>query len=164
MAKIIPNGDLLAYLKGNESSTRKQYLAMVRFYLDGWNTHRVAETFGYTVNSVYTIARDFRTKLDRADGDPFFREILLGRKKLDREGEIAQIIITFRKRNMSVPDIKIALDSQGFKVAERTITAILNDNGFTHLPRRDKDIRKGTLAEAARGNVLPLAEGEVAYI
>jgi transposase len=155
MVKIIPNKDLLAYLKGDDSSARKQYLAMIRFYLDGWDAQQVAEAFGYTVSSVYTIARDFRTKLGRADGDPFFREILLGRKKLDREGEIAQIIITFRKRNMSVADIKIALDSQGFKVAERTITAILNDNGFTHLPRRGKDAREGTLAETVRGNVLP---------
>jgi transposase len=54
MAKMIPNKDMLAYLKGDDSSTRKQYLAMVRFYLDGWDAHQVAETFGYTVNTVYT--------------------------------------------------------------------------------------------------------------
>jgi transposase len=154
MAKIIPNKDLLAYLKGDDSPARKQYLAMIRFYLDGWDAQRVAETFGYTASTVYTIARDFRSKIGGADYDPFFRETLLGRKRLDREGEIAQIIIAFRKRNMSVPDIKIALDAQGFKVAERTITTILNDNGFTHLPRRDKDVRCETLAEAAQGNVL----------
>ena len=56
---------------------------------------------------------------------------------------------------MSVPDIKIALDSQGFEIAERTITAILNDNGFTRLPRRNRDIREETLAQAARSNSLP---------
>jgi transposase len=155
MAKIIPNKDMLAYLKGDDSPTRKQYLAMVRFYLDGWDAHRVAETFGYTASTVYTIAREFRDKLGNADGDPFFREILPGRKKLNREGEIAQIIIAFRKRNMSVPDIKVALDSQGFEVAERTITAILNDNGFSRLPRRDRDSREETLMEAARRNSLP---------
>jgi transposase len=155
MAKMIPNKDMLAYLKGDDSSTRKQYLAMVRFYLDGWDAHQVAEAFGYTANTVYTIAREFRTKLGNTDGDPFFREILPGRKKLNREGEIAQIIIAFRKRNMSVPDIKIALDSQGFEVAERTITAILNDSGFSRLPRRDRDSRKETLTEAARNNSLP---------
>jgi transposase len=155
MAKIIPNTDILTYLKGDDSTTRKQYLAMVRFYLDDWDAHRVAETFGYTATTVYTIAREFRAKLGNADSDPFFREILPGRKKLNREGEVAQIIIAFRKRNMSVPDIKIALDSQGFKVAERTITAILNDNGFTRLPRRDRDSREETLTEAARNNSLP---------
>ena len=101
---------------------------MVRFYLDGWNARQVAEAFGYTVSSVYTIARDFRAKLAREGRDPFFREIMPGRKKLDREGEMAQIIIAFRKRNMSVPDIKIALDSQGFKITDRPITTILNDN------------------------------------
>ena len=152
MAKIIPNKDILTYLKGDNSSTRKQYLAMIRFYIDGWDAQRVAEAFGYTASTVYTIARDFRAKIDGTDCDPFFREILPGRKKLDREGEIAQIIVAFRKRNMSVPDIKIALDSQGFDIAERTITAILYDNGFTRLSRRDKDIREGTRAEAAQGN------------
>jgi transposase len=155
MEKLIPNKNALAYLKGDDSSTRKQYLAMIRFYLDGWNAQQVAEAFGYTVSTVYTIARDFRAKLGRDDCDPFFREILPGRKKLNREGDIAQIIIAFRKRNMSVPDIKSALDSQGCKIAERTITTILNDNGFTRLPRRDRDIREGTLAEAVRNNSLP---------
>jgi transposase len=155
MAKIIPNIDILTYLKGDDSAARKQYLAMVRFYLDDWDALRVAETFGYTANTVYTIAREFRAKLGNADSDPFFREILPGRKKLNREGKLAQIIIAFRKRNMSVPDIKIALDSQGFEVAERTITAILNDNGFTRLPRRDRNNREETLTEAARNNSLP---------
>ena len=155
MEKLIPNKDILTYLKGNDSSTRKQYLAMVRFYLDGWDAQRVAEAFGYTASTVYTIARDFRAKLNKTDRDPFFREILPGRKKLNREGEIAQMIIAFRKKNMSVPDIKIALDAQGFKIAERTITAILNDNGFTRLPRRDRDVREGTCTEAARNNSLP---------
>jgi transposase len=155
MEKLILNTNLLAYLKGDDCPARKQYLAMVRFYLDGWDAQKVAEAFEYTISSVYTIARDFRAKLARAHRDPFFREILPGRKKLDREGEIAQIIIAFRKRNMSVPDIKIALDSQGFKITERTITTILNDNGFTRLPRRDRDIRAETPAEAARNNSLP---------
>jgi transposase len=155
MAKIIPNKDMFAYLKGDNSSTRKQYLAMVRFYLDGWDAHQVAEAFGYTASSIYTIARDFRAKLANADSDPFFREILPGRKKLNREGEIAQIIIAFRKRNMSVPDIKIALDSQGFEVAQRTIVTILNDNGFSRLPRRDRDSREETLTEVALSNPLP---------
>jgi hypothetical protein len=53
MAKIIPNTDILTYLKGDDSATRKQYLAMVRFYLDDWDALRVAETFGYTANTVF---------------------------------------------------------------------------------------------------------------
>ena len=53
MAKIIPNKDIVTYLKGDNSSTRKQYLAMIRFYIDGWDAQRVAEAFGYTA-STYT--------------------------------------------------------------------------------------------------------------
>ena len=76
MEKIIPNKDVLPYLKGDDCPARKQYLAMLRFYLDDWDAQQVAEAFGYTVSTVYTIARDFRAKLARADRDPFFREIL----------------------------------------------------------------------------------------
>jgi transposase len=158
MEKIILNKDILTYLTGDNCPARKQYLAMIRFYIDGWSAQRVAEAFGYTPSTVYTVARDFRAKLAAADRDPFFRDILPGRKKLDRNGEMAQIITAFRKRNMSVPDIKVALDSQGFKIAERTITTILNDNGFTRLPRRDRDIRGETFTEAARSNSLPASK------
>jgi transposase len=148
MEKIVPNNRIKAYLLGKSSSVRKQYLAIIRFYLDGWSAQKVADEFGYTVSTVYTIARDFKNKLAQDDGDPFFAEIRPGRKKLEREGKTADIVVAYRKRNMSVPDIKSLMDARDIDISERTITAILKERGFTRLPRRVKSIREETLSQS----------------
>ena len=148
MEKLIPNSYIKAYLSGKSSAVRKQYLAMIRFYLDGWSAQEIADEFEYTLSTVYTVARDFKSKLAQEDGDPFFAEIRPGRKKLDREGEIADIVISYRKMNMSVPDIKTLMDAQGIGISERTITSILQERGFTRLPRRVKSTREEALSQS----------------
>ena len=148
MEKLIPNNYIKAYLSGKSSSVRKQYLAMIRFYLDGWSAQEIADEFEYTLSTVYTIARDFKNKLAQEDGDPFFAEIRPGRKKLDREGELADFVVSYRKMNMSVPDIKSLMDAQGIGISERTITSILQERGFTRLPRRVKSTREEALSQS----------------
>ena len=148
MEKLLPNNYIKAYLSGKSSTVRKQYLAMIRFHLDGWSAQEVADEFNYTLSTVYTIARDFKNKLAQEDGDPFFAEIRPGRKKLDREGEIADIVVSYRKMNMSVPDIKSLMDARGIDISERTITSILQERGFARLPRRVKSIREETLSQS----------------
>jgi DNA-binding transcriptional MerR regulator len=71
--------------------------------------------YGYTVNSVYTIARDFKVRLMHClehKKDPFFQILKPGRKKSDRNDELVDTILSFRKKQLSIPDIKILLDGK----------------------------------------------------
>jgi transposase len=135
MENIIPNYDPLAYFV-TPSPLQNQYNAMRRFFHDKASAKEVAEEFGYTVSTVYTLARDFKIKL-AAGTDPFFIETRLGRKKTDREGQLAQLIVELRKQFLSVPQIKSILDSQGYVFSERAISTLLHEKGFARIPRRD---------------------------
>jgi hypothetical protein len=56
--------------------------------------------------------------LSDQDGDPFFQTLKPGRKKFDRDDELVETILNFRKKQLSIPDIKIFLDGKGYNVSE----------------------------------------------
>lgn len=114
---------------------------MRMFFAEGKTAEEVAAQYGYTANTIYTYARRLKEKLDSCNGDPFFKEPEMGRKKLDHGGEINNLVVAYRKRNFSVPEIKAALDAQNINVSERYISLLLTNEGFARLPRRDNQER-----------------------
>jgi transposase len=137
------------YFTDLDHPLHKQYLALRMFFAEGCSAEKVAAELGYSVNTVYSMVRDFKSKLPDSDGDPFFKDIKLGRKKLDQGGEVKQLIIAYRKKYLSVPDIKALLDAQNIKVSERYITTVLTENGFARLPRRDNQTRSSAFSNPA---------------
>ncbi|MCL1882526.1 MAG: transposase [Defluviitaleaceae bacterium] len=135
MVKYNPNSEAAEYFNTVENPLHRQYLAMRMFFADGATAEEVAAQYGYTVSTVYSYARNFKEKL--GFGDPFFKEPQLGRKKIDHGGEINDLVVAYRKRNFSVPEIKTALDAQNITVSERYISLLLAEEGFARLPRRD---------------------------
>lgn len=141
MAKSNPNLNPTEYFKIIENPLHKQYLALRMFFVEGAPAEEVATHYGFAVSTVYSYVRDFKEKLASSNDDPFFREPNMGRSKLNHGGEISELIVAYRKRNFSVPEIKTALDALNFNVSERYIGTVLTDEGFTRLPRRDKQER-----------------------
>jgi transposase len=139
MAKISLN--LSEYFLSMPNPMQRQYLAMRMFFAEGASAEEVASRYGYTANTVYTYVRRFKEKMDSSDEDPFFKESQVGRKRLDHGGGVNDLIVAFRKKNFSVPEIKAALDAQGICVSERYISSLLTDEGFARLPRRDNKER-----------------------
>ena len=140
MEKTNPKFDPTAYFMTATNSTHKQYLALRRFFVDGLSVEQVALESGYAITTIYSLIRDFKQKL--AFGfDPFFKEPNLGRPKLDHGGEINRLVVTYRKKYLSVPEIKAALDAQNINVSERYISALLTKEGFAKLPRRESAVR-----------------------
>lgn len=66
----------------------------------------------------------------------YFNELKPGRREIEQESR--EIIINLRKKYYSVEDIKVALDSKGFKISEKSIYNIIREQGFARLPRRQK--------------------------
>ena len=130
-----------AYFLSIANPVHKQYLALRRFYVDDCSAEQVAREFGYTTSTVYTYVRNFKEELASGNDEPFFKESTPGRKKLDHGGEINSLVVAYRKKNMSVPEIKVALDAQDIIVSERYISSLLANEGFSRLPRRDNKSR-----------------------
>ena len=54
------------------------------------------------------------------------------------------MLVSLRKENLSIIDIKSALESLGLKASLDTINRILNENGFKRLPRRTYEEKRQT--------------------
>jgi len=147
MEKITPILNPISYFTKNLCPVHKQFLALRSFFVDKKTAAEIAVEFGYAETTVYAMIRDFK-KINIMEEDPFFRPRPPGRKKIDRDGSIAEMTVELRKKNLSVPEIKTILDSKGVLVTERTITAILTEKGFARLPRREKIAKKEALGQA----------------
>jgi transposase len=105
------------YFSEPSQAIHRQYLALRSFLFNGDSAETVAAKYGYAVNTVYTLARDFKVRLTdcAAQGtDPFFQIMKPGRKKndADKDDEVVEAILSLRKKQLSIPDIKILLDER----------------------------------------------------
>lgn len=123
--------------------TQKQYEALRAFFLEELPAKDAAEKFGYTFRAFTSLVADFRKKLRMLQGeDPFFLVKKPGRKELKEKASIVSKVVQLRKKYLSVPDIKVALDGKGIKVSEKKIYLIVKQEGFARLPRRSKNERQ----------------------
>lgn len=126
------------YFKSWSNKLRRQYEALRAFYQQGLSATDAAKQFGYTLSAFYSLTREFKRLLvQNPSQDPFFATRKPGRKPKDTTGEINALIISLRKKYLSVPDIKAVLDVQGHQVSEKYVYNVLKNDGFTRLPRRN---------------------------
>lgn len=122
---------------------QKQYEALRMYYIDGKSAMKVAEAFGYKHRGFTTIITEFNKKLkDNNVEDLFFKSVERGRKPTEKVSQAKEIILDLRKSYHSVEEIKVILDGKGYGVSERTIYNIINQEGFSRLPRRTKLIKQ----------------------
>lgn len=140
--KTNPNFTPEKYFNDKENAYHKQYLAMRDFYHKNMTAAQVADLHGYTVNTIYSMARDFKSRLQESTEDPFFKSVTLGRKLIDEEGSINSLIVEMRKQYMSVPEIKTALDAKEINVSLAYISSVINKEGFARLTRRDSQLKQ----------------------
>jgi predicted DNA-binding protein YlxM (UPF0122 family) len=135
----------------------RQYLALRSFYFEEKSAEEVASQFGYTVSAVYSMARNFKNKLESSTQDGaelFFQKLELGRPKQERDSDLVDIIVTYRKKLLSVPDMKILLDAKGYEVSEGFIYRVCDENGFARLPKRSSEQRQELMERSGYVDVL----------
>lgn len=133
-----PNNKHIEYFVRMDNFNHRRFLALRSYFLEGMSAQDVADKYGYTLSTVYSLARDFKKAvIEDPDKEPFFLAEQLGRKALDIDGSITLKIVALRKKYFSVPDIKSILDAHDINVSERYITSVLQKEGFGRLPRRD---------------------------
>jgi transposase len=111
---------------------QKQYEAIRAIVMDQRPPQEVAQQFGYSVNTLYSLMRDVRSgKLCL-----FPPSLSSGPKERRTPQPVREAIITYRKQQFSCKDIAEKLESEGYKISKRTIENILHDADFSRLPRR----------------------------
>ena len=122
-------------------SLRKNTKLFVHSAVKKKPAQEVAQKFGYTVLTLYSLVRDFKKNLNNNPEKLFFIETHVGPKHHAEHDEVKNLVILLRKKYLSVPDIKSILDSQNKKISEKQIYNILHAEGFARLPRRNETIR-----------------------
>ena len=138
--------DAIEFFNTPTNPAHKQYEALRAFYLEGQSATEVAHSFGYTLTSFYALTRDFKQYLKQGNpSSKYFVSIRPGPQSKFDGSQTQQLIIELRKKSLSVPDIKSILDSLGYQISQRSIYNILDQAGFTRLPRRRKKERDENL-------------------
>ncbi len=132
---------LIDFFCNPKNILHKQYEALRNFYIDGHKVADIANRYGYTKSAFHSLVRDFKVRLQDNSfslEDHFFKTPVAGRRVTNDTVATTELIIELRKKQYSVPDIKVFLDAEGRPISERHIYTILINNGFVRLPRRDK--------------------------
>ena len=143
MLKSCPN--YASYFTEPSSTGHKQYLALRKFFVDGFSAEQIASETGYSVSTVYSMVRDFKEAYNETE-EPFFKLNKIGRKPIDHKGDVEETVINLRKKYYSVPDIQIALDALGIKLTVYSIEKIIKEAGFARLPRRDNEFKREVIS------------------
>jgi len=158
MLKINPKNELVSYFANPSSTIHKQYLAMRRFFHDGYTAEQVAQESGYSVQTVYSMVRDLKEHISNDMADPFFKEeSKSGRKPIDRTEEVEDTVINLRKKYLSVPDIQVIMDALGLRLSIYAIEKIITDAGFARLPRRDSQFKNEAISNIEPTIAAPIA-------
>ena len=130
------------YFLSMEIVNKKRYDALRAFFFEKRAAQEVADTYGYTLPSLYSLIRDFRFHLKQQPReDIFFKEVVLGRKE-NKQAGLEDMIIGLRKHNFSAEDIVGVVNSKGYNTSYGYVYKLLNSEGFARLPRRSRPEKK----------------------
>ena len=120
------------YFTKPSSPKQRLYEALRAVFVDGLKVKDAAERFGYTANTLSVLASHFRSgKLG-----PFFIEGKTGPKSRPKRDPVRDTVISLRKKNYSIYDIERVLKDEDQHLSARSVWEILNEAGFSRLPRR----------------------------
>ena len=147
------------FFRSPQHPTQRRYEALRAFYLEGQTAEQVAARFDYTLSSVYSLTRDFKQQLNSdVASEQFFVSPMRGRRAKNDGEALQTLIVTLRKKYLSVPDIKAVLDALGKRVSEKYVYQVIDQQGFARLPRRSRTAREQTFdevkLEAAKAELL----------
>jgi len=137
------------FFESPENIAHRQYEALRALFYEGKSAQEVAQQFGYRISTLYSLARDFKSgfKQGNCAKKQFFVESKAGRKPHKGLHDLRDLIVTLRKKYLSVENIKSILDAHNKKTSESTIYKIIRAEGFARLPRRNRLIQEQTKAE-----------------
>lgn len=138
------------------NSAQRQYEALRAFFVEEIPSAEAAKRFGYTPGSFRVLVHDFR----HDPAPQFFIPPHRGPDSASKSDPLRGRIITLRKQNFSIYDIRDLLREEAHALGTSTIAAILKEEGFSKLPRRGDDERmdapRPLPADAAKVQLLNL--------
>ena len=124
------------YFQHPKESTQKRYEALRAYYIESLSQHEAAKRAGYSVKTFQSLVSNFQNGKIK-----FFTKPKYGPKRRQVSDFVYGKIVSLRKTNHSIYEIKDILSTEGFQTSLQTINRILDDEGFAKLQRRTNDER-----------------------
>ena len=136
-----------AFFLAPETSPHRQYEALRAYFVEQLPSAEVARRFRYSAGSFRVLCHQFRH--DPGKRFAFFHPVSRPHAAPARD-PVRELVITLRKRNLSVYDIQRELAAGEHHISINALTVLLREEGFARLPRRRDDERPAALkAESA---------------
>jgi hypothetical protein len=119
------------------NATHRQYEALRAFFIEKVPSAEAARRFGYSPQSFRVLVHRFRQN----PGRDFFVPPLRTPRAAPKRERVRNLIISLRKQNLSIYDIRRALAREGLSYSPVAIAQLLKEEGFARLPRRADDER-----------------------
>jgi len=126
-----------------EKALHRQYESLRAYFVDELPSKEVAERFGYTPGSFRVLCSQFRS--DPNLQDRFFKDVERGPQSASKRDPVRELVISLRKKNLSVYDIQRELAERGHQLSINALSILLKEEGFARLPRRRDEERPETL-------------------
>ena len=117
----------------------RQYEALRAYFVEGRPSAEVAETFGYSAGAFRVLCHQFRRETDLEQR--YFKDIRRGPQAAPARDRVRELVVTLRKKNLSVYDIQRELREHDHEVSINSLSILLREEGFARLPRRKDDER-----------------------
>jgi hypothetical protein len=127
------------FFLGPETPRHRQYEALRAYFVEGLPAAEVARRFAYSAGAFRVLCHEFRH--DRSKRLAFFQTPQHGPRGAPARDRVRELVVTMRKRNLSVYDIQRELASAGHTLSINTLTLLLREEGFARLPRRLEEER-----------------------
>lgn len=115
----------------------RQYEALRAFYLEGLSSEEAARRFGYKPVAFRVLCWRFVHQMRE-----FFQDIRHGPQSRPHKDAVRETVVSLRKKNYSVYDIRDELEQKGGdRLGVTAIRELLREEGFARLPRRADDER-----------------------
>ena len=111
---------------------QRRYEALRASFVERQSAKVVADRFGYSASYVHLLRHQFmHEKIDFSEPVPEGRS---NRRRVD--SKIRARICSWRERRLSAGEICQLLSEQGFEISIRTVERVLEEEGYSKLPRR----------------------------
>ncbi|MFH1777240.1 MAG: hypothetical protein ABH952_06770 [Candidatus Omnitrophota bacterium] len=120
-----------------QNPKQRQYEALRAYLVENIPAKIIAGEFGYSTGAFHALCHQFRNDPERN----FFVSTKRGPKYGIKRDRSKERIIELRKQNYSVKDIQLLLMEEGLKLSTVWIWNILDEEGFSKLPRRKDEER-----------------------
>jgi transposase len=112
--------------------THRRYEALRAYLYEGYSATEVAEWFGYSVETVRTLVRDFR-----AGRTEFFLDPRPGPKNAPAKDAAHDRVVELRRdQELSIDEIAVVLEREGMRLNRTGISEIIAAEGLPRLWRR----------------------------